>query len=285
MIAALLAATLAFTPADARLSMQVARGLVERHTPRDSGSYRSAAAASYLLNAVSAVGVDVRLDRFSVETPKGKKKFTNLEVEFKSNPEGEWVVLVSHYDTKPGTKCPGANDGASTSGLLAGLCNALLDWSTPRGNILLVWTDGEECVEHYGEHDGLWGSRHVAKKLKDEGRKIKAVICLDMLGDRDLNIIVPSNGSPALRRIALYAAKKAGLQDVVRLSDDGVRDDHVPFLEQGFRSIDLIDFNYGSAPGRNDYWHTEQDTIDKISEESLLKAGRLVVSMLTVLLV
>ena len=63
-----------------------------------------------------------------------------------------------------------------------------------------------------------------------------------------------------------------------------VKDDHVPFLEAGFKAIDLIDFEYGSAPGLNDYWHTDKDTVDKISEESLFTAGKLVVGMLDILL-
>lgn len=284
MVSALLAAALAFTPADAKLAYDTARSLVREHTPRDAGTPRAAAAANHLLNSISAVGVDVRMDRFTARTPKGNRKFINLEVEFSSKPDGEWVVLVSHYDTKPGVKCPGANDGASTAGLLTAICNALVDWRTVRGNILLIWTDGEECMDHYTPDDGFWGSRHAAQKLKEEGRRVKAVICLDMLGDRDLSISLPRNTSPALRRIARFAAKKAGMPGLVMESDELVRDDHVPFIEAGFKAVDLIDFNYGSAPGKNDYWHTEKDTVDKISADSLLKAGRIVVEMLNVLL-
>ena len=67
-------------------------------------------------------------------------------------------------------------------------------------------------------------------------------------------------------------------------TEDLVKDDHVAFLEAGFKAIDLIDFDYGSAPGLNDYWHTAEDTVDKISEASLLKSGKLVCEMLNVLL-
>ena len=120
--------------------------------------------------------------------------------------------------------------------------------------------------------------------LKKSGVNVKAVICVDMLGDRDLHISIPRNSSPALSKIALLAAKRAGIEGKVSRIDLLVKDDHVPFIEEGFKSIDLIDFEYGSAPGLNDYWHTAKDTPDKISESSLLVAGKLVVGMLNILL-
>ena len=284
MLSLLLAASLAFTPADARLAYTTADRLVADHTPRDPGTPRAQLAANFLLDAASATGADVRRDRFTAKTPKGARLFTNLMAEFKGSPDAPWVVVVSHYDTKPGTKCPGANDGASTSGLLVGLANALGDWKTPRGNVMLVWTDGEECMSVYGENDGLWGSRRAAQVLKDRELKVCAIVCVDMLGDKDLNISIPKNGSPALANIALAAAKKAGAADKVSQSPLLVKDDHVPFLEAGFNAVDIIDFEYGSAPGLNDYWHTEKDTMDKVSEKSLQTAGEIVVQMIEALL-
>lgn len=284
MFSALLAASLVFSQADANLAFKTATGLVENHTPRDSGTTRSMLAANYLLDAASAAGADVRRDMFVAKTPKGERRFTNLIASFKRNPDAPWVVLVSHYDTKTGVDCPGANDGASTSGLLVALAGVLYNHRTQNDNVMLIWTDGEECMNAYVEDDGLWGSRHAAKSLKESGVKVKAVICLDMLGDKDLHVSIPKNSSPALSKIALAAAKKAGVADKVSRVDLLVKDDHVPFLEAGFKSIDLIDFEYGSAPGLNDYWHTAKDTVDKISEESLFTAGKLVAGMLDILL-
>ena len=284
MFSALLAASLVFSQADANLAFKTATGLVENHTPRDSGTTRSMLAANYLLDAASAAGADVRRDMFVAKTPKGERRFTNLVASFKRNPDAPWVVLVSHYDTKTGVDCPGANDGASTSGLLVALAGVLYNHRAQNDNVMLIWTDGEECMNAYVEDDGLWGSRHAAKSLKESGVKVKAVICLDMLGDKDLHVSIPKNSSPALSKIALAAAKKAGVADKVSRVDLLVKDDHVPFLEAGFKSIDLIDFEYGSAPGLNDYWHTAKDTVDKISEESLFTAGKLVAGMLDILL-
>ena len=282
MFALLLAAALEFTPQDAHLAFKRAQELVENCSPRDAGAVRGRIASYRILDAASAAGADVRRDSFRVETPRGTRELTNLYAEFKAGDvSSRWVVVVSHYDTKPGVKCPGANDGASTTGLLIGLANAVSNWKTPKGNLLLVWTDGEECMEAYGAEDGLWGAKRAADYLVGKNRQIQAVICVDMLGDRDLSISIPSNGSPALSKIAVIAAKRAGYPGLVQPITEQVKDDHAPFIEKGFKAIDLIDFNYG--PG-NSFWHTPQDTMDKISEESLLKSGRLIAEMLNILL-
>lgn len=278
----LLAAALAFSPADARLAFDTASELVVSCTPRDAGTIRGRIAANRLLDAASAAGADVRRDVFRAMTPKGERDFTNLYAQFKcGDPTARWVILISHYDTKPDTQCPGANDGASTSGLLVGIANAFSNWETPRGNLLLVWTDGEECMNSYSDEDGFWGSRRAVEFVAQQRLQVQAVICLDMLGDRDLSISIPSNGSSALAKIAMASAARAGLKGLVRRTSDIVKDDHVAFLSRGYKAIDLIDFSYGP---NNSYWHTPADTMDKVSVESLFKSGRLVVEMLNILL-
>lgn len=282
MLAIALAAALAFTPQDARLSYETARKLVEECTPRDAGTIRGRIAANHILDLASSSGADVRRDVFRAQTPKGEREFVNLYAEFLSGKEDDrWVVVLSHYDTKPGTNCPGANDGASTAGLLVGLSNAVSNWQTPKGNLLLVWTDGEECMTSYGPNDGLWGARRAVEYIESKACKVQAVLCIDMLGDKDLSISVPANGSPALTKIAVHAASRAGSPGLVKPMAEHVKDDHVPFLEKGYKAIDLIDFSYGPD---NAYWHTPQDTMDKISEESLLKSGKLVAELLNILL-
>lgn len=281
-VQAVLAATLAFTPSDAHLAYETARSLVEDCTPRDGGTPGANRAALRILDAASAVGADVRRDVFRAQTPKGERMFINLYGEFRPvDPTASWVVLVSHYDTKSSVACPGANDGASTSGLLVAIADAYSSWSDRRGNLLLIWTDGEECQEGYSDDDGFWGSKRAAEWLRSSGRKVQAVICLDMLGDRDLSISVPANGAPSLAKIALHAARRIGAAGLVVRSDESVLDDHVAFLKCGFRAIDLIDFSYGPD---NSFWHTSQDTMENISEASLLSSGRLVAELLNILL-
>ena len=281
MLSLLISAALAFTPNDAALAHRSAIEFVAKCTPRDAGTVPGKIAANWILDHASMTGADVKRDAFMANTPKGMRPFVNLYSEFSTDPTENWVVIVSHYDTKPGTECPGANDGASTTGLLIALANALCGWTTPRGNVMLAWTDGEECMDYYSPNDGLQGSKRVVEYLMQKGRTVQAVLCLDMIGDRDLAISVPANGSPALSKIALYAARRIGEPDLVRQVGDIVKDDHVPFLDAGMKAIDLIDFSYG--PG-NAWWHTPEDTCDKVSRQSLLKSGRLVCEMLNVLL-
>lgn len=276
----LLAAALAFTPADAHLAYETAGRLVARHTPRDAGTVRGSVAAHFILDAANSTGIDARLDRFTAKTPRGTRTLVNVEGVYRSDPDAPWIVLVSHYDTKPGVDCPGANDGASTTGLLVAIANALYDRRPGGYNVLLVWTDGEECESSYAGEDGLHGSRRAAARLAERELDVRAVVCLDMLGDRDLNVTIPRNATAHLRKAVLRQAKAVGLADAVKAGGEAVWDDHVPFLDAGFPAVDIIDFDYGGDPGENLWWHTPEDTMDKISEESLLAAGRLVASLL-----
>ena len=282
MLSLVLATALEFTAQDAHLAYEKARELVENCTPRDAGTIRGKIAANRILDAASAAGADVRRDAFRAKTPTGEKEFTNLYAEFKGDDESaRWVVVVSHYDTKPGTSCPGANDGASTTGLLIGLANAFANWKEPKGNLMLIWTDGEECMSAYGPDDGFWGSKRAAEYLASKERKVQAVICADMLGDKDLEISTPANVTPTLAKIAVHAAKRAGCSGLVKPIGELVKDDHIAFMDKGFKAVDLIDFSYGP---NNSYWHTPQDTMDKISEESLLKSGKVIAELLNILL-
>lgn len=274
----MLSASLLFTEGDADFAYGCAGEMVKRHTPRDAGTLRGRLACNWLMDTIASQGADVRRERFRVDTPKGEREMANLSCSFRTNPEDGWVVLLSHYDTKPGTGCPGANDGASTSALMVALARMIVERGLPRGNLMMIWTDGEECMNSYGPNDGLWGSRHAAEMLKRKGIKVRAVICLDMLGDKDLKITIPRNGDATLARIACHSARRMKLGDgFIEMVREEVKDDHVAFRDQGWRAIDLIDFSY-------DHWHTEEDTMDKISVESLHKSGMLVAEMLNIIL-
>ena len=274
----MLSASLLFTEGDADFAYGCAGEMVKRHTPRDAGTLRGRLACNWLMDTIASQGADVRRERFRVDTPKGEREMANLSCSFRTNPEDGWVVLLSHYDTKPGTGCPGANDGTSTSALMVALARMIVERGLPRGNLMMIWTDGEECMNSYGPNDGLWGSRHAAEVLKRKGIKVRAVICLDMLGDKDLKITIPRNGDATLARIACHSARRMKLGDgFIEMVREEVKDDHVAFRDQGWRAIDLIDFSYG-------HWHTEEDTMDKISVESLHKSGMLVAEILNIIL-
>jgi Zn-dependent M28 family amino/carboxypeptidase len=214
------------------------------------------------------------------------KSFANVFVEIPgTNQDAPWIVLISHFDTPPGIGegFEGANDGASTTALLIALAGSIRRARPFCNNIMLLWTDAEECMVSYSENDGFQGAKHALKGFKDRGRSIKAVIGLDMLGDRDLHIGIPVNGTVKLQNAVFEASKRAGLEGLVSFSRDAVRDDFAVFYDAGHPAVNLIDFQFGSAPGKNDYWHTVEDRMDKISEESLLKSGMLVAELLNML--
>ncbi len=282
-----LAAPIEFSEADAHVALAAASNLVERCTPRDAGTVRGRLAAEWILDRVSRTGADATLDKFRAPTPDGERTFANVMVEFPgTKTNAAWIVVMSHFDTMPGIGdgFQGANDGASTSGMLVAMTAALRRAGRQPENIALVWTDGEECRRSYGPNDGFQGSRHLAETFRARQRQVKAAICVDMLGDKNLNITIPANTTPVLKDIALAAAKRIGVANKITVKDDiVVKDDHSAFLELGYPSIDLIDFDFGSAPGLNDWWHTPNDTIDKVSTASLLISGRILAEILNVL--
>lgn len=276
----------AYTAADARDAYAIAAEFVRNCTPRDAGTVRGRLAANWLMDRASRSGADAFVDAFKADTPDGVKSFANVVVEFKGTKENApWVVLLSHFDTPPniGKGFEGANDGASTSALLVSLVNAVRRAGPQGDNIAFIWTDAEECRVTYAENDGLQGAKHAVAQFKAKQRAVKAAIGLDMLGDRNLHIRMPANGTVQLQNAVFEAAKRAGLEDLVSLGRDTVKDDFAAFLDAGCPAVNLIDFEYGSAPGMNDYWHTVHDTMDKISDESLLKAGMLVAELLNML--
>lgn len=279
-----LSAGIDFTEDDSRLAYETAAALVKECTPRNAGTLRGRLAANWLLDRASRTGADVEIDLFKDDTPDGEKNFANVIVELKgTKTAAPWIVIMSHYDTAPGIdrSYQGANDGASTSGLLVALTGAIRRAGAPADNIALVWTDGEECRKTYSANDGFHGSRHLVKSFREQNRAVKAAICLDMLGDRNLNIGLPENVTPALRSLVYESEKTCELSGVVSdMLGVKVKDDHSAFFDAGCPAVVLIDFEYGSAAGKNDYWHTVNDTIDKLSAESLLKSGRMVAVML-----
>ena len=180
------------------------------------------------------------------------------------------AVLVSHFDTKSGIPgFVGANDGGSTTGLLLALAK-----HRPNLPVIYLFVDGEECVNTYTSGDGLHGSWHAART--GVGGQLP-VIVLDMLGDRGFTPALAANGSPWLNGVIRRAAARTGLT----LGDAGVMvDDHVPFVACGRRTADIIDFSFGPE---NAWWHTSEDTADKVSAESLAKAAALVIETVRLL--
>jgi glutaminyl-peptide cyclotransferase len=264
---------------DGEAAWREAQRLVELG-PRESGSPGAERAAHHLLQRLREAGVEAEIDAFEDDSPRGRIVFRNVEGRLPGRGEG-LLVLGSHYDTKSGLgpDFQGANDSASSSGALIELGRILRQLDQEgrlRTEVRLVFFDGEECMVDYGPRDGLHGSRHYAEQLVRAGRRrdVKAVIILDMIGDEDLTITIPRNSTPSLIAQVFEAARAEGVRDKFSLHTHALGDDHLPFLDRGMPAIDLIDFEFGSAPGLNDYWHTAEDRLERISAQSLEIVGR-----------
>lgn len=272
---------LAFSAAQASNAFAYVAGLVKECTPRDAGTPGAERAARWILARLEERGVEARIDGFTDPTPHGPKPFFNVLATIPGTGE-EWVVLLSHFDTMSGIGegFEGANDSGSSTGLLIELAAVLREAGPLPYSVLCGFMDGEECMVAYSERDGFHGSKRLARQLKYKGAKVRGVILMDMIGDRDLKITIPRNSTAALRVLALEAAEATGDRRKIGLFDGIIYDDHQAFLDLGFPAVNLIDFNYGSRPGLNDYWHTPQDTLDKLSVESLHTTGSIVLEML-----
>jgi len=251
--------------------------------PRDAGTAGARRAAVHLKERLTAVGVKAGIDTFSEQTPAGNVFFNNVLGRIPGNTK-RLIVLGSHFDTKAGISpdFQGANDSGSSSGVLLELARVLSDQAPMETEFLIAFFDGEECVQDYSPNDGLHGSRRLAQQLFDRGAAevVEAVIILDMIGDKNLNVTVPRNSSRALVKELFFAAHQQGTRSVFSLGKGDILDDHVPFLLAGMPAIDVIDFEFGSAPDLNDYWHTMEDSMDKLSAESLQIIGDTVLQMI-----
>jgi len=273
-------ATLAPTAFSGERAFEHVRRLVELG-PRPVGSEAHARMREYLRAELKAYGLTVWTDEFRARTPLGEKLMVNLVAERKGASDGV-IILASHYDTKLFTDFSfvGANDGGSSTGALLELARVLAARSeTPRYTLWFVFFDGEEAFVSWSATDGKYGSRHMVERLERDGQlsRIRAVILLDMIGDKDLDILRDAYSTRWLQDILWETAQQLGYGRHFTDRETFVDDDHVPFLQKGIPAVDLIDFNYGLW---NRYWHSAQDTLDKLSPQSLKIVGDVVLRAL-----
>ena len=241
--------------------------------PRPIGSKNHEKVEEYILSRLK--GDQVEHDDFEVNTSEGKFPVHNIIAKFPGTRDGV-IVIASHYDTNwplRDINYVGANDGASSSALLLEIANQLRGKKNDGYSIWLLWDDAEESMRlPWYDPESLYGVRHLAQKWQDDGtlKKMKAFLLEDMVGDADLNIEHVMEATPALENLIYQAATNVGYQSHFFTREMSVEDDYKPFLDRGVPSADLIDFNYGY---NNVFWHTAQDTVDKLSPKSLAIVG------------
>ena len=247
--------------------------------PRLNNSEAKEKCVKWIESFAKKLNYQVKVDRWE-ETVEGEKRsFANIIVTKKgNNPNGEFIITGSHYDTKQIHSAPnftGANDGASSTAALLFVIKQLANWQSDK-TIHFIFFDGEECFGHnnnykrpyQGKLNGLHGSQRYANQLlyQNKIKKCTAVLIMDMIGDKDLDISFPYNNSKKLISQAMDIAKNLNLENYFSYSKQAILDDHLPFHELGIPAINFIDFSYGK---NNKFWHTEEDTIDKLSPKSL----------------
>jgi glutaminyl-peptide cyclotransferase len=254
--------------------------------PRPLGSANHKKVEDYIDSHLK--GDRVEDDTFTADTPVGKFPVHNIVAKYPGTKDGI-IIIASHYDTNyplRNTSYIGANDGASTSALLLEIANQLRGQTLAGYSIWLVWDDAEEAMVPDTEMDfmadSLYGISHLAGKWQADGtlKKVKAFLLADMLGDSDLNVDRDENSTPWLEDVVGEAAKRLGYQSHFFGRVNKVSDDHIPFVNKGVPSADLIDFDYGY---NNVFWHTPQDTVDKLSPKSLEVAGDVILETTRIL--
>ncbi|NUN69979.1 MAG: M28 family peptidase [Bacteroidetes bacterium] len=255
--------------------------------PRNPNSPGHRACMAYLENELKRFTADVTLQRFTHKGYNETLQLANVIARF--NPGAATrVLLVAHWDTRPRAEedpdpaarnrpILGANDGASGVAVLLELARMFKENPPPIGVDILL-TDGEDYgdAQKDGNNDLYFlGARHFAR-TKPASYTPQYGILLDMVGDRDLQLPLEQNSmrfAPQLMDIVWSTAEENGITQFIRVPGEAISDDHLPLNEAGIPTIDIIDFQYP-------YWHTQQDTPDKCSPQSLAAVGTVVADVI-----
>lgn len=231
-------------------------------------------AEDYIIRHLRLAYAEVEEVNFVAQTPAGSLPLKNIIGTFRGQ-SSDIVVLAGHYDSLRREGFVGANDGGSSAALLLELARVL---GRRQPNPLTVWVvflDGEEAVRQWSPQDGLYGSRYQVSAWQRAGvlPRLKAVIVVDMVGDKDLALRRDLNSTPWLTELIWQAARARGYQAHFLDDTTAIEDDHLPFIRAGVPAVDLIDFEYGPD---NRYWHTREDTLDKLSPGSFEVVGEVI---------
>jgi Zn-dependent M28 family amino/carboxypeptidase len=236
--------------------------------PRPAGSAAIEQSRAYIKSQLAANGIAVAEQPWDDQTPTGRVHMVNLIATIPGASKNR-LVIGGHYDSKKfqAFRFVGANDGGSSAAYLLELARVL----KARRNQLtieLLFLDGEEAVIDWSGNDHTYGSRHYVAEAKRTGSlaSLKAFVLVDMIADRDLQIKRDVNSTTWLTDIIWAAAQTQQLSTYFRPDRVQIEDDHVPFMDAGVPSVDIIDLEYPA-------WHTAGDTLDAVSARSLQVVG------------
>lgn len=281
---------------DGARAFEHVRHLVELG-PRPPASDAIRQAQSYITGQLKSYGCHVEEHDFHASTPLGDLPMTNVVVKVPGTQPGI-VLFATHYDTVRLPNFVGADDGGSGVGTMLELARVLCS-RKGKLNTWIAFFDGEEAQGNWTDKNSIqwtkinntFGSREMAAEmaLSGELKQVKAMILVDMIGPANLKIkrdIKPNSDSdslpgstPWLVNLIWEVAARLGYSD--EFVDDRYLvggDDHYSFINRGVAACDVIDFSV-----QDTYWHTPQDTLDKVDPRSLAIVGHVLVETLPVL--
>lgn len=242
--------------------------------PRPSGSPAISKTQDYLLAELKSYGCTTDVDSFTSDTPAGRIAMKNILVKIPGRRPGI-ILLGTHYDTKRLPNFVGADDAGSSTGVMLELARLLCSQQEGGYAVWIAFFDGEEAVrEQWQDPDNCYGSREMAARLAISGdlAKIKAFMLADIVGTRTPHFKRESYSTKWLVDLVWGVAKKLGYGNIFLDDSSAMEDDHQSFLKRKVPSIDVIDPGLGPG-GDIYYWHTPEDTLDKISPKTLAIVG------------
>jgi len=265
--------------------------------PRPPGSDAIHRTQDYIHSQLTGFGCAVDEDSFNAQTPIGNVAMKNIvaKIPGRTDPaarrsadepqadesKGQGIILLlTHYDTLRLDNFVGAEDGGSSSGLMLEMARGLCGGKPETNAVWIAFLDGEEAqlvqngVAQWTDADSVYGSRELAARMAISGdlKRVRAVILADMIGQYNLRIERESSSTAALTDLVWKTATKLGYGNIFVPQKTTVEDDHGPFLKRGVPAVDIIDLD------GYQYWHTPQDTLDKVSAASLAAVGYVILT-------
>jgi Zn-dependent M28 family amino/carboxypeptidase len=225
-------------------------------------------------------------DDFTAQTPIGSIKMKNIVAKVPGSGR-EIILLLTHYDTVRVDNFVGANDAASSTAVMLEMarlyCGKPAAKKLAAASLWIAFLDGEEAqkvidgVAQWTDADSVYGSRELAARMAVSGelKRVKAVVLADMIGDRNLDLKRDTNSTGWLVDLIWGTARRLGYAKHFLDEPLPMEDDHLPFVRRGVAAVDLIDFE-----SQGTFWHTAQDTLDKVSPRSLAIIGHVLVESL-----
>ena len=238
--------------------------------PHPSGSPAIGQVQDYLLAELKSYGCTVETDAFTADTPIGRLPMKNILVKIPGD-KVNVILLGTHYDTKLMDNFVGANDGGSSTAVMLEMAR-LLCQQHGRYAVWIAFFDGEEAMQEWSDSDSRYGSREMAARFATDGEisRIKAFLLADMVGSRSLHFVRESDSNKGLTDLMWSTAAKLGYSGVFLNTSSATSDDHDSFLRRNVPSMDVIDFDREKDVP---FWHTPEDTLDKISAKSMAITG------------